>query len=103
MNPRYSVYHANQPNFMGDARIAAAQWPDGFTQVAVVEADNKDQVFSCTNHVYSNWTDNAGVESFTENPRSTSVGDVIEDESGVRWMVAFSGWTRIGSVEGDAR
>ena len=62
--------------------------------VAVVDTDSKDVAYEKTNHITSDWREN---ESVTAIPgvraRSTSVGDIMETESGEIYVVSHVGFT----------
>ena len=67
----YIVYHANKFGTAGA----------GFTEVAVVAAENLSQAFQLTNNIDQSWVQNVQVQiseqEFAEGLRSTSSGDVI--------------------------
>ncbi len=96
------VYHAIHPSF----GLKEQTFPKGFTHVADVEipdlASSKESqianlqafAFQSTNHIQDSWTTNDSVFSITQNPRSTSVGDVIEIE-GKYYEVASCGFEEI--------
>jgi len=49
-----------------------------FELVAEVEGDDLERAFSATNHIDSDWSENADVQVMTaERCRSTSVGDLV--------------------------
>jgi hypothetical protein len=50
--------------------------------VAKIEITDLNKAFELTNHIDGNWQDNPGVITNLEKCRSTSVGDLIEDEDG---------------------
>jgi hypothetical protein len=59
-----------------------------------------DDVFDATQHIHESWTTsrhNPNVKPIwhAENPRSTSVGDVILDPWGLYWIVSNMGFTRL--------
>lgn len=87
---KFEVYHAVKPNFgMGDR----PDFPSGYKKVAIVQADGIEDVFRITNHIDEDWTTNPEVqETFGERFRSTSVGDIVVDESGVRHYCDMIGW-----------
>ena len=84
------VYHAVHPSF----GFKKQTFPKGFTHVADVEirdlassessqiANLQALAFQLTNHIHCDWTtnnmDGVTVTSKTQDPRSTSVGDVIQ-------------------------
>jgi len=76
---------------MGDA----PKFPEEFTHVADVELpdlnDAQDVAYRLTNHIDTDWTENEEVIVFTDNPRSTSVGDVMQIGNRY-WEVAMVGF-----------
>jgi len=89
---KVKVFHANKPTFgMGDA----PKFPEEFTYVADVELpdlnDAQDVAYRLTNHIDTDWTENEEVIVFTDNPRSTSVGDVMQIGNRY-WEVAMVGF-----------
>ena len=84
----FSVYHRTCPSFMDNALdVLAETFPGGFELVASVECAEVGRVFELTNHIDSPWWENAGVVEVFKKSRSTSVGDVIVDETGKRYSV----------------
>jgi len=91
---KFTVYHAKNPTFgFGKEQ----PFPEAYKKVALVEADSIDDVFRITNHIDSDWRDNPEVKEHNlfEKDRSTSVGDVVVDENGVRFYCAPVGWTEM--------
>ena len=106
--PRYRVYHAT--DLMQMVLHDEAQWFTDralhYQQVADVEAQACDRplsrVFRLTNHLDPRpWMEHpAVVWHDTSRPlRSTSVGDVICDETGQAWMVLPHGFTRLADPD----
>jgi len=62
-----------------------------YKHVATVECEEFGETFSLTNHIEWAWWKNEGVE-LVEESRSTSVGDLVEDEAGKLWLVAGVGF-----------
>lgn len=92
----FRVFHNNVPNFMdpepAEMDLLRQMFPYGFMEVATVETQDVGAVFQLTNHIDRNWTENPEVKSFaTDHVRSTSVGDVIVDASGDRYLVKSIG------------
>lgn len=83
------VWHAKNPTFNKPFHRFT---PANFQLVAKVDAEQIDHVFSLTNHIDKSWTENESVTALIENPRSTSVGDIVVDESGAVWYCASIGW-----------
>lgn len=64
-----------------------------YAPVAQVETNDLESAFGLTNHLDSPWTSNQGVTKIgDENVRSTSVGDVMRDDSGTLFYVAPFGF-----------
>jgi len=94
---KYTVYHATEPTFGYNKK---QKFPTDYKKVAIVESENIDDVFRITNHIDRDWTENEEVEWFLEGgQRSTSVGDVAENEAGVRFYCAPIGWELLEEVE----
>lgn len=89
---KYKVYHAKRPNFgMGDP-IEFNE--DNFELVAEVEVpdDHYGEVFRLTNTIDEVWWENPEV-TLIKRSRSTSTGDVIVREDGLRRRCDMVGWT----------
>lgn len=67
---------------------------DDYELVALVTCDELGMTFQLTNHIDYDWWENEGVELIKES-RSTSVGDVVEDEKGQVWVCASVGWEKV--------
>ena len=90
---KYKIYHAKNPTF-GFGQDP--KFPEEYEEVAIVEANSVDDTFKITNHIDENWTRNPEVvELINHNPRSTSVGDVVEDEDGKFHYCDMVGWKEI--------
>lgn len=103
---RFTLYHL-MSEFARDAYTRVETSLSRYTLVATVEAHCHQEVFELTNHGVpgrvDNWTDGACViELFTPKNRtwSTSVGDVVSDETGTCYRCEPSGWTIIVVDEG---
>jgi hypothetical protein len=72
--------------FKNDGRqeIAAVNYfkKECYEHVANVETNDLDTAWEMTNHIFASWTQNDGVEVLTTRARSSSVGDLFEDENG---------------------
>jgi len=114
MTKTFNVYHATtidgKPTlFRSDPAYAAAVWGKAnpfysYTKAATVTlrlADENvqrslDDVYELTNHINHSWTENVGVKAEPGPQRSTSVGDVIQDEAtGHVYLVSMFGFTEI--------
>lgn len=87
----FHVHHETEPNW---GHVTQPFNEENFTFVATVRVASIDDVFERTNHIESDWTEN---EEVTKAPgathfRSTSIGDVVVDESGVRYRCVARGW-----------
>jgi hypothetical protein len=67
----FLVFHANSE----DSKL----FPDDYTLVARINAENIDHALILSQHTGVKWTQYPGVTSFTDKPRSTQAGDVIID------------------------
>ena len=89
---KYTVWHAREPKFgMG----GHPEFNDeNYEKVAEVESENVDDVFRITNHIDSPWPKNPEVRWYKGGGcRSTSVGDVVIDGNGKRYLCEGVGWT----------
>jgi len=90
---KFTVYHAKQPTFGFGEQPA---FPEAYDKIAIVECEDVDDVFRATNHIDHDWRMNPEViESFKDKVRSTSVGDVVEDEVGNKLYCDRIGWIEI--------
>lgn len=94
--PKFTVWHAKHPTF---GRTDIPFTPENYEKVAVVQARELDDVFRLTNHIESDWTTNLQVTPVEgrsgKNTRSTSVGDVVEDEKGGQFLCDPVGWKKL--------
>lgn len=96
----FNVYHAKNPAF-GFGKDG--KFPEDFELIATVEAENPSEAFYLTNHINASWTKNEGiVKLYNTNPRSTSVGDVVEDDCGMVEVCMPFGWKALGFHTVDA-
>ncbi|MGD2158512.1 MAG: hypothetical protein PVG14_00255 [Anaerolineales bacterium] len=96
----YKVFHY-QPLYPGlvladQGPIPAAKldWPVSYKEVAHVEAKSLEEVYFKTQHLETVWWHNPGVKALYMS-RSTSMGDVIQDEVGDLWAVALIGFAEV--------
>jgi len=90
----FSVFHKIEPDFRDTEN--PANFPEGFEKVAEVECEDITKVFYLTNHVIYHtheWWKNDGVTLVKES-RSTSVGDVVVDADGNRFLCVKVGWRK---------
>ena len=100
----YKIYH-RQPLYPGlvfsDQEPLSADtldWPASYQEVAQVEAKSLEEAYFKTQHLEFAWWHNRGVKA-TQMSRSTSVGDVIQDEQNELWAVAATGFVKITEQE----
>lgn len=73
---KFKIYHAINPTFGVGKK---PKFPEEYEAVAIVEADYIGDTYRITNHIDGSWTKNHEVKELIKaNPRSTSVGDVVE-------------------------
>jgi hypothetical protein len=112
---KFKVYHTKDWNLSSDLHFVNSaklnpHWVDGYKPikenyklVAEVETDSLGNVFGLTNHIDKSWQENEGVNAFVNKARSTSVGDLVEDENGKLWMVASIGFEEVEWYEGETK
>ena len=97
---KYVVFHAINPSF-GLVSLESKNphiFPKDFEKVAEVEVDSADsldtvdEIFRLTNHIEGPWWENSEVTWHKERSRSTSVGDVIVTETGIKYLCEGKGW-----------
>ena len=76
-------------------RCVRMWWAGLYDEVAEVETSNLDLAYELTNHIDQSWPDNTGVTAFRENPKSTSVGDVLAHPDGKVYLVASMGFMQM--------
>jgi hypothetical protein len=69
-------------------------WPTSYQEVAQVEAESLEEVYFKTQHLETTWWHNREVKAL-QISRTTSVGDVIQDENNDLWAVATTGFVRL--------
>ena len=96
----YIVYH-RQPLYPGlvftDQNPIPADdlnWPANYQEIAHVEANSLEEAYFKTQHLETAWWHNKGVVA-VQMSRSTSVGDMIQDEQDDLWVVAVTGFLKI--------
>jgi hypothetical protein len=87
----FGIY--NKVTFRGDVE-KAKQILDGKVEdliyVHVANVPNyytKDNAFELTNSIFCYWGDNESVEDLTQGCRSTSAGDIIELDTGEKFLI----------------
>jgi hypothetical protein len=100
----YKIYHRHPlyPGLVfGDQEplpAATLDWPASYQEVAQVEAESLEEAYFKTQHLETAWWHNRGVKAL-QMSRSTSVGDVIQDEQNELWAVAVTGFVKITEQE----
>ena len=98
MNKTYTVFHAKEPTFGigGDPAFNM----ENYIEVAKVQCDTLDAVYSLTNHIKEDWTLNKEILFCNARVRSTSCGDVIvDDETGIQYKVLLVGFGNLTYIE----
>jgi hypothetical protein len=80
----YLVFHAKSD----DARF----FPADYKLVAKIEAADIDSAVELSQHNGRSWAQNPGITSFTENPRSTQVGDILIEHDVPKRFLGAKGW-----------
>jgi hypothetical protein len=97
--PTFQVWHAIDLFSAGTVGRALDQpeqlFPHDYRQVATVEADTLELVFSLTNHTDNDWRENAEVEWMGGYGRSTSDGDVIVAPDGNAYRIEAVGFVQV--------
>ena len=90
---KFVIYHKKVLAY-GFAKAPKAFAMEDYNKVADVESDNLGDTFRITNHIATDWTKNPEVTKLyiEKGCRSTSVGDVVEDEDGKFHFCAPCGW-----------
>ncbi len=96
----FTIYHRirlySGSGIHGDQSANASQlgWPDEYHLVARVKAADLEEAYAKTQHIDYSWHDNPDIETIRFS-RSTSIGDVIQDESSRFWVVASFGFSEL--------
>ena len=101
--PRFTRY-ADITSMAKESAIREAIELGEYEEVAEVDTHDKETAFRLTNHIEHNWTFNEGVRidlEKTDQLRSTSVGDLMIDDNGDRWIVAPVGFKRLDPINAD--
>ena len=89
---KFSVFHKIETDFW-DTDPDPVNFPKGFEEVATVDTADINGVFRLTNHIDCEWWNNVEVTLVKES-RSTSVGDVVVDAEGNRFLCDKIGWSK---------
>ena len=100
---KFKVYHSR--NFSLNTKLhfdseGYAPVKSNYELVAVVHGTDVENAFYFTNHIDKAWFDHINVKVVKES-RSTSVGDLVEDEDGQLWLCAGCGWEKVEWNEND--
>ncbi len=96
----FTIYHRIKlyagGEIRGDHPVDAGHigWPGEYHLVARVKAENLEGAYARTQHIDHPWHEDPEVETLRFS-RSTSIGDVIQDESGGFWAVASFGFSQL--------
>ncbi len=96
----YTIYHRKRlyagGEIRGDQPVDAVQlgWPGEYHLVARVKAKDLEGAYAKTQHIDHPWHKNPEVETIRFSC-STSIGDVIQAESGGFWVVASFGFSQL--------
>jgi hypothetical protein len=97
----YMVYHCHgmkgmmHYQFRDMGRDAKPVWPEDYTLIARVKAMDVEHAYQLTNTIEHVWWESRLVVH-TQKARSTSMGDVIIDPDGKKWVCAQVGWEEVG-------
>lgn len=94
---KFKVYHTKRWAINANLHFSTEGYvPDknDYELVAVCDCDDFGETFFLTNHIDDPWWENKEVALVKES-RSTSVGDVVEDEKGKLRLVAGIGWENV--------
>jgi hypothetical protein len=100
---KFKVYHDIHPSF--GRNQAPAFNAVNYEKVADLDITGRkrcdiEEAYVDTNHITCDWTTNKSVVWHkADKLRSTSVGDVIVDESGDGFLCEPTGWTNLGKVQ----
>jgi hypothetical protein len=90
----FEIYHRNRPTFFNNDLEILSTFPKHFTRVATINAFNHEHAFELSQSIHHDWSQNSGVLQYHGPYRSTSVGDVIAQENGLRFSCDMMGWTK---------
>jgi hypothetical protein len=95
---KYVVFHKKDSDFgiswMGSKPPKEILLKE-YDKVAVVDCKNLEDVFRVTNHIDDSWQLNSEVIISSSKARSTSVGDVVIDQTGLANLVDHVGWKQV--------
>ena len=79
----------------GEMRAEDLGWPEKYEKTAVVVAHSHEDAYAKTQHLHRPWWENPGVKAFGIAARSTSIGDIMQDNGGQLWVVARFGFEKL--------
>jgi len=94
----YTVFHRRPLYHLegdGEMRAEDLGWPEKYEKTAVVVAYSHEGAYAKTQHLHRPWWENPGVKAFGIAARSTSIGDIMQDNSGQLWVVARFGFEKL--------
>ena len=106
----FLVYHFDMSKYSFDSRELWTEYneeegsrkdsdgpnfPEDYDVVAAIEADSIDEVFEKTNSIENHWSGNPGVIPIKKECRSTSLGDIVVNKAGKKFLCAYIGWKEI--------
>ena len=97
MTKQFLVYHTKSWALNANLHFNTEGYvpnKDDYERVALVECEELGQTFQATNHIDVAWWENPEVTLIKES-RSTSVGDIVEDEDCKLWLCESVGWRPI--------
>ena len=102
MNKTFTVFHAKIPNFGVTQKDNPNFCELHYVEVAKVQCNTLNEVYSLTNHIGKDWTTNKEIISCNAKCRSTSCGDVIvDDKTGEQYMVLGVGFGKLTYIENE--
>lgn len=103
-DPRYLDARMGMRDDGRQERAATELKKEGFYDlVALVDTDDLDVAWESTNHIDDSWTKNRGVQAQTENPRSSSPGDIFEKDTGESFVCASIGFRKLDAESAQAK
>lgn len=108
--PLYRLFHLSQPTaetaqstdayFKAAMGYCSAAVEHGmYREVALIEAPDIHQVFRLSNHIDSDWTRGPAVHAVSRPARSTSIGDIVQDQCGHLQCCAQMGWAPLSDAD----
>jgi hypothetical protein len=92
---KFQIWHNCLSGHKSFSQDSKDMFPKGYLYIADVETNDINKVYELTNNIDNQWFANPGVTAHCParyHGRSTSVGDVVVDENGKRFVCASVGW-----------